>query len=181
LKGNLVDPFTSDVLWTGTERPLSTRMRAGDPVPWRGGTTTLKNLFGIVANAAGDFATYGLTLNDATGIWIVRDGVVENVVASGDPAPGDLEDHFFESFDAPAFDAAGRIAFRGKRAGEFVGDDDARGIWAGPPDALRLVAHQLGSAARARPPASGFSATILPGSAMPAASASPPFSRLAAR
>jgi hypothetical protein len=147
-------------VWVQRNGALALVAREGSPAP----TPTLGTTYGTLGaeaalNSAGQVA-YSSTLvgggagAPTAGIWIDTNGVSSLVVASGTSAPG-LPGQVFAGFDAVALNALGHLAFNGDVASPL-----SDGIWAGPPDQLRLVVREGAAAVGAAGASFGAPATF---------------------
>ena len=143
LSGAGVSSTDDRAVWAGGPGgPLGLAAREGDLAPGSGGAAYV-GFEGTLVDASGGVA-FRATLDDGgTGIYAGPVAALQLAARDGSPAPG-VPGGVFASFIAPDLGPAGALAFHAGLAsgpGGVTSADD-RGVWAGAPDALKLVARE---------------------------------------
>jgi hypothetical protein len=120
---------------------LAIAAREGQAAPGAGGAS-FSDFEGTLVNSGGDVA-FRATLSDGgSGIWAGPAGAVQLAARDGSAAAGTTGQ--FENFIAGDFNDQGKVAFEAGLAvgvgGVTAGDD--RGVWAGAPGSLALIARE---------------------------------------
>jgi hypothetical protein len=138
----------------GVDRELFKASVFGDPAINTAGRTAFR---GWLLPESG-----GVSHENLRGIWSDLTGGLLLVARQGNQAPQAPPDAVFETFNDPVVNDAGHISFAATlRIGSGgVEDPNSSGIWAGPPDNLRLVARQ-GSQAPGTPAGAKFGTLLL--------------------
>ncbi|MEM6551495.1 MAG: choice-of-anchor tandem repeat NxxGxxAF-containing protein [Planctomycetota bacterium] len=144
LTGPGVDSDNQRGMWVGFPDALQLVARWGAAAP---GTEAVFDTFGVpMLNENGQIAFVGslrgerMDASNNTGIWMGTPGMLELVAQSGQDAPG--TDLPYRGFLAPVLGDAGQLAFIAGLGGDGITDRSQFGIWAGPPDSLRLIARR---------------------------------------
>ncbi len=139
-------------LWTESGVGLEPRAPSNMPVPQFGASASasVTTIGGI--DAAGNIAFNGTFFGAESGpthgqlIGVARANGLQVIASTGAPAPGAGDGHVFNANSfvfEPAISSGGRVAFY---AEEFDGVNfnttRRRGVWAGPADAIDLVARE---------------------------------------
>lgn len=110
-------------IWTGTRNNLTNVVTTGQLAA--GTSENWISFSNPVINQAGDLAFGGMTRtgsNQPLGVWASRNGVVELIANTSTAVPGETSGVRFSSFgsDGIAINAAGRVAFHARLAGDGV-------------------------------------------------------------
>jgi hypothetical protein len=142
LSGAGVTLSNDRAVWVGGPvGPLALAAREGQAAPGAGGAT-FTDFEGTLLDSGGDVA-FRATLSDGgSGIWAGPAGAVQLAARDGSAAAGTTGQ--FANFIAGDFNDLGQVAFE---AGLEVGvggvtASDDRGVWAGAPGALALIARE---------------------------------------
>ena len=142
LSGTGVTLSNDRAVWVGGPAgPLALAAREGGTAPGAGGAT-FSDFEGTLINSGGDVA-FRATLSDGgSGIWAGPAGAVQLAARNGSAAAGTTGQ--FANFIAGDFNDQGKVAFE---AGLEVGvggvtASDDRGVWAGAPGDLALIARE---------------------------------------
>jgi len=147
-------------IWAGLPAAVQLAARKGAVPPGIANASVQFSDFGAPAvDASGAVAFNGAMtglgigeFND-TGIWAGAPGVLRLAAREGNVPPGIGNASVqFASFGRPAINAGGGVAFNATVTGLGIGEENDTGIWAGPADALTLVAREGN-----RPPDAGAS------------------------
>jgi hypothetical protein len=149
--GSGVTSANDSAIWTGQPGALQLLARKGDPAPGGPAGSTLNLSFTAAPlNRAGQAAFRaglvggGVTTANDTAIWTGTPGSLQMVAREGDPAPGTPAGVTFGDLGTSltALNGSGQVAFRALLAGPGVDTSNDRGIFAGPPGALQLIARE---------------------------------------
>jgi hypothetical protein len=155
LQGSGVDSANNIGLWVGSPSGVSLAARTGDAAPGFVGSA-----FDFVSEsaliAAGQVSFYGSVATGGSinggnddGIWAGTAGSLQLVAREGTPAPGTGAGVNYGPFNVtPVINTAGQVAFRTSLTGAVTAGVNDKGIWAGAPGSVQLVA-RAGDAAPA--------------------------------
>jgi hypothetical protein len=133
-------------IWAGTPGNIQLVARGNDPSPIAGTTFRVPD-FAPRVNDSGQVAFFSLVVGtgaDSTNdevLWLKSSSGIEIVAREASPAPGTTVN--FGPLDSiVAINNAGQVAFSAPLAGAGVGSSNDRGLWAGAPGSLSLVARE---------------------------------------
>ena len=117
-----------------------------DPTPEIGPDVTIEQVTSPSLNNTGEVLLLS-TLNNAgiaspKGIWVATPDERILIVATGQHAPGTVDDVNFTTFDGLNFNDAGQVSFRAHTFGPGINFSNGSGIWSGSGDQLSLVARK---------------------------------------
>jgi hypothetical protein len=144
VRGSMVSIENDYGIWGGPANDLRLVARRPNqgPVPPVGGGY---RLFFANPNRAG-LVGFGATLEGAgvdqtndSAIWAGSFGQVQLLARGGDPAPGLIGEQF-DDLSTPVVNSSGSVAFVASLLPQSSSATLTRGIWSGPPQALRPVA-----------------------------------------
>jgi len=146
LAGAGVTSANDRAVWAGGAAGLVLAAREGDLAPGAGGAAYV-GFEGTLVDGSGGVG-FRATLDDGgTGLFAGPAASLQLAARDGSPAPG-VPGAEFASFIAPDLGAGGALAFHAGLASGVggVGAGDDRGVWAGAPGALALVARESDAA-----------------------------------
>lgn len=135
-------------IWAGVSGDVQLVMRAGNPSPLAGVTFRSPqpgpriNDEGNVAFFSNISGTGVTTANDFV-LWTSTSEGIVQVAREGSPAPGTGAGTIFGIMDSTlAFNNLGQVAFTSPISGGGASAANNRGLWAGTPDELHLIARE---------------------------------------
>jgi hypothetical protein len=135
-------------IWRGTPGDVEIVVRSGTPSPIAGLTFRSPDA-SPRTNASGQVAFFtlvqgpGVTLANDRVYWVSTPSGIEIVAREGSPAPGTPAGVNFGTIDPIAvINAPGQVAFTGTLTGMGVVPANDRGLWAGLPGEVSLVARE---------------------------------------
>jgi hypothetical protein len=143
---NLPPTFYVPSTWYYDGQSTRLLVRDGTAVP--GSEFFFRHVGGIGFNDAGQYVFSASAYDSPTrgtfqyhGIWMFNDGVMENVLRSGEAAPG-LPGVRFDAMSPLALNGQGNIAFYASLTGDDVTDDNNGSLWKTTSNGLQLVARE---------------------------------------
>ena len=169
MTGGGVTSNDNQAIWSDRSGSLDLLYRTGDMAPGTVGDVVFEEFQDLALNNVDQVAIRalidgtGIDASNGQGLWAESGGVLSLVTLSGDAAPG-VAGAVFESFNPPAINDNGRIAFDASLTGAGVDGTNNRGIWVEDGISGLALVTQRGDAAPGTPAGvefDNFSAPLL--------------------
>ncbi len=135
LSGPGVNSTNAEGIWLKCDGPAGLVIRTGDRAPGTEEGVAYQRLSSLHLNNSGQVAFAGSLTGPGIvgannhGIWLQDDGVLQQVVRTGDAAPGTEPGTVFDRLNFLGMTSTGRVAFEGGLIGPDVIRPNDGGIW----------------------------------------------------